>query len=185
MLTELIEDLRENGESTLKSLRRDLSKVRTGRANPAMLEGLKVDYYGTPTALNQVGAIKVPDPRMITIQPWEKAMISPIEKGIIASDLGLNPSNDGILIRIPIPPLTGERRRDLTKQVRDMGEKAKVALRAHRRDANDMAKAMEKDGELSEDALHTGLDKVQELVNEYVKKVGEIVVEKETEIMES
>lgn len=185
MLTELIDDLKENGESTVKSLRRDLSKVRTGRANPAMLEGIKVDYYGTPTALNQVGSIKVPDPRMITIQPWEKTMIGPIEKGIIASDLGLNPSNDGTLIRIPIPPLTGERRRDLTKQVRDMGEKSKVALRAHRRDANEMAKTMEKDSEISEDALHTGLAQIQEIVNEYTKKIGEIVVEKEAEIMES
>ncbi len=184
MLAELMDDLMAGFESTLSSLRRDLSKVRTGRANPAMLDGIKVDYYGTPTPLNQIGAVKVPDARLITIQPWEKNMIGAVEKAILGSDLGLNPSNDGTLIRIPIPALTGERRKELTKAVRDTGEKAKIAARNQRRDANDMVKGLQKDGEVSEDESHRTLTKIQDVTNDYVKKIDEVVAEKEKEIME-
>lgn len=184
MVDEVMDDLEGSFEATIEALQRDLTKVRTGRANPAMLDGVKVDYYGTPTPLNQVGAIKVPDPRMITIQPWEKSMIGPVEKAVLQSDLGLNPTNDGTLIRVPIPPLTGERRKELTRQVRDLGEKAKIAVRNHRRDANEMIKTLEKDGELSEDLMHRNLAEVQEKTKEATSKIDAIVEKKEGEIME-
>lgn len=184
MIEDVLAELQENFEGALVALRRDLGKVRTGRANPAMLDGIRVDYYGTPTPINQVGAIKVPDPRMITIQPWEKNMIVPIEKAIIGSNIGLNPSSDGTIIRLPIPPLTTERRTELTKQVKDMGEKAKIAVRNHRRDANDMVKTLEKDGEISEDEMHRSLTRVQDLTDAFIKKVDEIISEKEKEILE-
>ena len=184
MLNEVISDLNSSCDSAIKALKRELGKVRTGRANPAMLDGIKVDYYGTPTPLNQVGAIKVPDPRMITIQPWEKNMIQAIERAIIASDLGLNPANDGTLIRLPIPALTGERRRELTRHVRDIGEKSKIAVRNHRRDANDMCKALEKDSEISEDDMHRGLARIQDIIKDFTAKIDKIIEEKEKEVME-
>lgn len=184
MIDDVMSDLIEGFDGTLRSLRRDLTKVRTGRANPALLDGIKVDYYGVPTPLNQVGSVKVGDARLLVISPWEKSMIQPIEKAIVEADLGLNPSNDGNIIRIPIPPLTGERRKELTRQVRRSGEDCKVALRNQRRDANDMLKEAQKDSDISEDDMHRGLSKVQDTTNDYTQKVDDIVTEKEKEIME-
>ena len=184
MLDEVFEDLNESFESVKKGLLKDLSKIRTGRANPAIFDGLRVDYYGTGTPLNQVGAVKVVDANLITIQPWEKNMIPLIEKAIHASDLGLNPTNDGVLIRVPIPALTGERRRELVKLVKKTGEEHKVATRNHRRDANDMIKALQKDSDISEDEMHRALKDVQESTDQTVAEVDKIVSGKEKEITE-
>ncbi|MFA5624738.1 MAG: ribosome recycling factor [Bradymonadales bacterium] len=184
MTTELIDDLQNGFDSAITALKRELAKVRTGRANPTILDGLRVDYYGTPTPVTQIAAIKVADARMITIQPWEKNMLTPIEKAILVSDLGITPSNDGTLIRLPIPALTGERRKEFTKLTKDLGEKSKIAVRNQRRDVNDLLKSMQKDGEISEDELKRLLTKVQELTDEAVKKIDDVVAEKEKEIME-
>lgn len=184
MLDEVFEELVNSFDNVIKDLRRELSKVRTGRANPAIFDGLRVDYYGTPTPLNQIGAIKVVDAGMITIQPWEKNMIPAIEKTLLSSDLGINPNNDGTLIRVPIPPLTGERRQELVKMIKRAGEEHKIATRNFRRDANDMIKALQKDSEISEDDMHRALKKVQEHTDSVVAKIDHHVSEKEQEIME-
>jgi len=184
MVNDVLSDLEDNFRNTVGALKRDLAKVRTGRANPGMLDGLRVDYYGTQTPINQVGAIKVPDARLITIQPWEKNMVPVIEKAIVASDLGLNPSSDGTIIRLPIPALTTERRKELTRQVKDMGEKAKIALRGHRRDANELLKMAQKEGDIGEDQMHRALGNVQDLTDKYTKKVDDIIEEKQEEILE-
>lgn len=135
MLDDIFSDLQESFDAAIRDLKRDLAKVRTGRANLAIFDGITLDYYGTPTPLNQVGTMKVVDARLITIQPWERNMIAPIEKAILTSDLGLNPSNDGALIRVPIPQLTGERRQELVRLVKKAGEEHRVVTRNHRRDA--------------------------------------------------
>lgn len=184
MVEEFLTELKSGYEQAIVSLRRETAKIRTGRANPNILEGLRVDYYGTPTPVMQISAVKVADARMITIQPYERTMINAIEKAILTSDLGLNPSNDGTLIRLPVPALTGERRREFTKQVKEIGEKTKIAIRNQRRDINDVLKSTQKDGDITEDELKKGLAKVQELTDEVTKKIDEIVAEKEKEILE-
>ena len=184
MLDEVFEELELNFEGVASGLTRDLAKIRTGRANPAIFDGLRVDYYGSPTPLNQVGAVKVVDASLITIQPWEKTMIPLIEKSILTSDLGLNPANDGQLIRVPIPPLTGERRQELVKLVKRTGEEHKVATRNHRRDANDMIKALQKDGDISEDDMHRALKNVQESTDTTIKRIDDLIAKKEKEIIE-
>lgn len=168
----------------LDSFRRDLGKVRTGRASLAVLDDVRVDYYGTPTPLNQVAALAVPEPRLITIQPWEKNLISDIEKAILKSDLGLNPSSDGQLIRLAFPPLTEERRKEMVKQVKRMGEDAKVAVRNARREANDTLKKMEKDKDISEDELKRGEKEIQDVTNDFVGRVDHVVADKEKDLME-
>ncbi len=184
MVAQLLNELKSSFDSSIVALRREAATIRTGRANPNMLEGITVDYYGSPTPIMQIAAVKVADARMITIQPWERNMIKPIEKAILQSELGLNPSNDGIMIRLPIPPLTGERRKEFSKQVKELGEKTKIAVRNIRRDSNDMIKEMQKDGDITEDDLKRGLTKIQEATDDAVKKIDEIVAEKEKEIME-
>lgn len=184
MVEELLSDLKSGFEQAIVSLRREVAKIRTGRANPNILEGLRVDYYGTPTPVMQIAAVKVADARMITIQPWERNMIGAIEKAILTSDLGLNPSNDGTLIRLPVPALTGERRREFIKQAKEMGEKTKISVRNQRRDMNDMLKSVQKDGEITEDDLKKALTKVQEMTDDVTKKIDEVISEKEKEIME-
>lgn len=184
MVDDVLTELTSSMKGTIENLHRELSKRRTGRANVALLDGIKVDYYGTLSPLNQVASVQVPDPRLITIKPWEKTMVHPIEKALQQSSLGLNPSSDGELIRLPIPPLTGERRTQLVKEVKGVGEDAKVALRNQRRDANEMLKALEKDKEISEDEMHRGLAKVQDTTNEFVKIVDGAIADKEKEIME-
>ena len=184
----MINDITSDSEAGMKkavdSFKRDLQKIRTGRANTAMLDGIKVDYYGTPTPVNQVATVQVVDARLITVKPWEKTMIPVIDKAIRASDLGINPVADSELVRLPVPPLTQERRRDLAKQVNKQTEEARVAVRAARRDAMVMIKEAEKDKQISEDERKNGEKKVQELTDKYIASVDDIAKAKEKEIME-
>lgn len=184
----MVEDIRSETEDgmnkALEAFKRDLARVRTGRANLALLDGVKVEYYGTPTPLSQVATLTVADARLITVKPWEKNMIPIIEKAIRAADLGLNPVADAELVRLPIPPLTQERRKDLAKRIKKMAEEARVAVRAARRDGNDLLKAAEKDKEISEDESKTGHKVIQELTDKFVKQVDEVAANKEKEIME-
>ena len=184
MVKDVIDKSRVGMEKAIDALKKDFTKVRTGRASVALLDDVKVDYYGTPTPLNQVGTLAVPEPRLITIQPWEKKLIPEIERAIFKSDLGLNPTSDGALVRIVIPPLTEERRKEMVKLVKRMGEETKIVLRNVRRDANDGLKKMEKNKEISEDDLKRGEKEIQDLTDQYVKKVDEVVTVKEKEVME-
>jgi ribosome recycling factor len=184
MINEVFSELSSSLERAKEALKRELMKVRTGRANLGLLDGIRVEFYGTLTPLNQVGTLKVPEPRLITIQPWDKSIISSIERAISASDLGLNPSNDGTLIRIPIPALTGERRRELVKLVKRIGEESKISVRNERRGANDLVKQLEKEGEVSQDEMHRGLTKIQQITDDAIKLVDSILSDKETEILE-
>lgn len=185
MVNDVIKDLQSGFDKALESFKRDLGKVRTGRANIAMLDGVKVEYYGTMTPLNQVANLSVPDARLITIKPWEKSLIPTIEKAIKAqSDLGLNPTSDGELVRIPIPPLTQERRKDLVKMVKKLAEEAKVALRNVRREANETLKEFTDSGDIAEDDERKGLKQVQDLTDKVIAQVDDIVGKKEKEILE-
>ncbi len=183
-IDDVYKTLKEQSEKSNESLRKDLAKMRTGRASLAMLEGINVNYYGTMTPLNQVANLSVPDPRQIVIQPFDVSSAGDIEKAILASDLGLTPQNQGRVIRITIPELTEERRKDLAKVAGKRNEEGKVTLRQFRRDANDALKKMEKDKEISEDDMHRGQKKVQEILDEQIKKCEEIAAAKEKEILE-
>ena len=184
----MIADVKSNASAgmtkALESFKRDLSKVRTGRASLSLLDDIKVDYYGTPTPLNQVGSMAVPEPRLITIQPWEKNLIGEIEKAILKADLGLNPNSDGQIIRLVFPPLTEERRKEMVKQVKRMGEDAKVGIRNVRREANDTLKKLEKDKEITEDDLKRGEKEIQDVTDEFVSRVDKVIEEKEKDLME-
>lgn len=169
---------------SIEAFKKDLGKIRTGRASFSLLDGIKVDYYGTPTPLPQVGTLSVPESRMITVTPWDTKMVGPIEKAIQASGLGLNPSNDGKMVRIPIPPLTEERRKDLVKVVKKMAEDARIAVRNIRRESLEKVKEKEKKKEISEDEMKRWQDRVQKETDSYVKKIEEILKAKEQEIME-
>lgn len=171
-------------DKTISFLKEDLGSIRAGRANPKLVDKIKVDYYGTPTPLNQLSNISVPEPRCLLIQPYDINALKDIEKTIGASDLGVNPSNDGKVIRIMIPELTEERRKDLLKTVKKETENAKVALRNERRDTNDKLKKMEKNGDLTKDDLRDAETEVQKITDKYIKKVEEIYSDKETEILE-
>jgi ribosome recycling factor len=184
MINDITTDADEGMKKAVESFKRDLQKIRTGRANASMLDGIKVDYYGTPTPVNQVATVQVVDARLITVKPWEKNMVAVIDKTIRASDLGLNPVSDSDLVRLPIPPLTAERRRDLAKTVGKQTEEARVAVRSARRDAMDMIKDAEKDKQITEDERKKGEDKVQELTDKYNASIEEIAKAKEKEIME-
>jgi len=184
MLNDITSDAESGMKKAIEAFKRELAKVRTGRATTAMLDGVRVDYYGTPTPVNQVASVAVVDARLITIKPWEKSMIPIIDKAIRASDLGLNPIPDTDLVRLPIPPLTAERRRDLVKGVKKMTEEAKVAVRAARRDAMDLLKDAEKDKEITEDERKVGEKKVQDLTDKYVAALDELDKGKEKEITE-
>jgi ribosome recycling factor len=184
MIKDLIRDVRSRMEKTADALSEELRGIRTGRASPALLERISVEYYGAMTPLNQVSTISAPEPRLLTIRPWEASMIAPIEKAILKSDLGLTPTNDGKLIRLAIPRLSEERREDLVKMVKRRVEESKVAIRNVRREANDDLKDFEDEKLISEDDLHRGRDQVQELTDEYVSKMDEIGERKETEILE-
>ncbi len=173
---------REAMEKAINHLEKELSKIRAGKASPIMLDGIKVDYYGTPTPLNQVGSVSAPDPRLLTVQPWEKNMLSHIERAIIGANLGLNPSNDGQLIRIPIPPLSEERRKALVKQASSEGEHARVGVRAARKGAYDEIKQLVKDG-LSEDEGKRAESNVEDLTKKYNESVDKHLKKKEEEIM--
>lgn len=177
-------DAEERMEKALAALDRDFAKLRTGRATTTLVDGIKADYYGTPTPISQMASVAVPDSRTITIQPWDKGGIGAVEKAILKSDLGLTPINDGKIIRINIPPLTEERRKDLVKVARKYGEDAKVAVRNVRRDANDSLKKSEKDKEITEDALKRSTEEVQKLTDRYVGEIDARCQAKEKEIME-
>ncbi|MDE2808165.1 MAG: ribosome recycling factor [Gemmatimonadota bacterium] len=185
MLEEVIEAVKEAMDKAIESLRRDLASIRTGRASAAMLDNVRVDYYGQQTPLNQVATISVPEPRLLAIKPWEATLIPVIEKAILADkSLGLNPANDGIIIRLPIPELTEERRVEITKVARHRAEEGRVAVRHARRDGIDLLQQAQKDGDISEDESRSAQKRVQELTAEYVASIDGIIENKEKEIME-
>jgi len=184
MLNDVLKDLQASLDKGIDAFKRDLTKVRTGRANLAILDGVRVDYYGTMTPLNQVASCNVADPRLITIKPWERSLIPEIEKSIRSAQLGLNPSSDGEMVRLPMPALTQELRQELVKLVKKMAEEGKVALRAARRDSNEMLKELLKDGGITEDDERNGLKKVQETTDKAVSRIDEILAKKEGEILE-
>jgi ribosome recycling factor len=168
----------------IESLKKDFTRIRTGRATPSLLDGIMVDYYGSSMAVAQVANISVPDARMVVIQPWEKSMVNPIEKAIQASDLGLNPQNDGNMLRLPIPPLSEERRKDLFKNCKKISEESKVAIRNIRRDSNEKLKKAEKDKAITQDDAKKGQDDIQKLTDKYIKNVDDLLAIKEKEILE-
>jgi len=180
----IIKDARQRMDKTIEAFRNEITKIRTGKATTALLDGIKVDYYGTLSPLNQVGSVSVMDVHTISITPWDKSMVPVIEKAILSSDLGLNPISDGTNIKVPIPPLTEERRKELVKLVKKFGEEAKVALRNVRRDANDHLKKMEKEKKLTEDELKEAEKETQKLTDEHIAKIDELIKHKEKEIME-
>jgi ribosome recycling factor len=179
-----IKTLKVRIDKTLEDLRRELSKIRTGRANLSLLDAIKVDYYGTPTPLSGVASLSVPEPRLITIKPWDRSIIKDIEKAIKEANIGITPMNDGEIIRLPIPALTEERRKEIAKQVRTKGEDHKVAIRNERRDANEALKELQKKKTISEDDLKRTSERVQKETDQGVLKIDEIVQKKEKEIME-
>ncbi|MBQ3761220.1 MAG: ribosome recycling factor [Clostridia bacterium] len=183
MYQDKIDEAKTKMEKTLVALKKDFSTLRAGRANPQILDKITVDYYGTPTPLSGVANISSPEPRMLIIAPWEAKMITPIEKEIQKSDLGINPSNDGRVIRLIIPELNEERRKELCKQVKKGAEESKVAVRNIRRDAMEAFKKMKKDSEITEDDQKTAETKLQKIVDEYIKKLDDAAAEKEKEIM--
>ena len=177
-------DAEQRMQKVIESLKKDFSRIRTGRATPSLLDGVSVDYYGSPMPINQVANISVPDARMLVIQPWEKTMIVPIEKAIQTSDLGLNPQNDGNLIRLPIPPLSEERRKEIFKNCKKIGEENKIAVRNIRRDANEKMKKAEKDKLITQDEEKKGLDEIQKITDKFIKTIDELLAQKEQEVME-
>lgn len=177
-------DTEERMKRAVEAIRKELASIRTGKATTSLLDGIRVDYYGTLTPLSQVANISVPDARLLVIQPWEKKMIPEIVKAIQKSDLGLNPQSDPNVVRLPIPPLTEERRRDLVKLVKKVAEEGKVAIRNIRRDSNDALKNAEKDKDISEDESRKGQERVQEITDDHIEKIEEMLKKKEQEIME-
>jgi ribosome recycling factor len=183
MKDEVLQETKRKMDKVLEAMARDLSRVRTGRASVALLEGIKVDCYGTSMPLSQVASLAAPESRLLTIQPWDTSVMGDIEKAILKSDLGLNPANDGKIIRLPIPALTTERRKELVKMVKKMEEEAKVALRNVRREANEDFKEMKKEKLLAEDDAHRGQEEVQKITDDFIKKLETQAAEKEKEIM--
>lgn len=184
MIEETLEETKERMGKTIADLTNELKRVRTGRASLSLLDGIRVDYYGTLTPLNQMASLSVPESRLIVIQPWDVSAIKEIEKAILRSDLGLTPSSDGKLIRISIPPLTEERRKELVKVVSKMCEEHKIAARNIRRDANELLKGFKKDGDISEDDAFKAQDRVQKVTDDYINRIDEIYKNKEKEILE-
>lgn len=184
MTSEVIAELKEKMEGSVDAYKRELTKIRTGRASLALLDGVKVDAYGSMLPMDQVGTMTIPESSMIAIKPWDPQMIAPIEKALLSSDLGLTPANDGNVIRLTIPPLTEERRKELVKQVKKIGEEFKVAVRNARREANDTLKAQKKDKEISEDDMFRLQDEAQKATDIFVKQIDDIAAGKEAEVME-
>jgi ribosome recycling factor len=180
----IVKEVEAKMDKTLSSLKGDFNKVRTGRASLALFDDIRVDYYGTPTPLNQMATLSVPEPRLITIQPWDTSIIGEIEKSILKSELGVTPASDGKIIRITIPRLTEERRKELVKVVKKMAEGAKVAIRNIRREANEQLKGSEKNKKISQDQLRQWMDKVQVSTDKFIAKVDEVLAAKEKEILE-
>ena len=180
---DVLKETRPRMETVIEDFKRKLGTIRTGRAAVSLLDTVMVDYYGTMTPLSQMASVHAPEPQMLTVQPWDQSQMAVVEKAIRAADLGLNPSNDGKLVRIPIPPLTEERRKQLAKQVHDIAEDHRTAVRNVRRDSNERLKKMLKDKLISEDAERDGLDEIQKLTNSYISKIDELSKTKENEIM--
>jgi ribosome recycling factor len=178
------QDARQQMDKAIEALRRDFAGVRTGKASPALLDTIKVEAYGSHMPLNQVGTVSAPEPRLLVIQPWDRSMIGPIERGIRESDLGLNPSNDGKVVRVPIPALTEERRREYVRILHKMAEEGRVAVRLARKEANDEIKQRQKDGDISEDEARREQDEVQKLTDRHVQHIDELMKHKEAELME-
>lgn len=184
MIQETYDETKDRMDKSIIALKNELKRIRTGRASVSLLDGVRVDYYGTPTPLNQMASLSVPESRLIMIQPWDVSAIKGIEKAILKSDLGLTPSSDGKLVRIAIPPLTEERRKQLVKLLQKTCEDYKVAVRNIRRDANELIKGFKKDGDISEDEAFKAQDEVQNITNDYIKQIDETYKEKEKEILE-
>lgn len=184
MFEDVYEMMQDSTDKALDSLKATLGRIRTGRANAALLDSVRVDYYGTITPINQMASINTPEPRLIMVKPWDRTAVSAIEKAIQSSDLGLNPTSDGEIIRIPVPPLTEERRKDLVKVARKHGEESKISIRNGRRDANELLKDMESSGEAPKDDVAKALKKVQEMTDKGITDVDKIVSAKESEIIE-
>lgn len=184
MINEVLSECRSAMSKAVKALRKEMTKVRTGRASTSLLDDVVVEYYGAPTPLNQVATLSTPEARLITIQPWEKNLIPEIEKAIFKADLGLTPSSDGQLIRLPVPALTEERRREMVKIIKRMAEEAKISVRNARRDANENLKMLEKEKEITEDERKRAEKDVQQVTDEYVENVDDLVDAKEQEVME-
>jgi ribosome recycling factor len=184
MVESTFQETREKMDKTIAALQNELRKVRTGRASVSLLDSVKVDYYGALTPLNQMASLSVPESRLISIQPWDTSMIKEIEKAILKANLGLTPSNDGKLVRVSIPPLTEDRRKQIVKQIGKTCEDYKVALRNIRRDANEMLKLMKKEGDISEDAMFKAQEQIQKFTDEHVKQIDDINKDKEKEILE-
>jgi len=184
MIESIYQETRESMDKSIDSLKNEFKRVRTGRASPSLLDGIRVEYYGTTTPLNQMASLSAPESRLITIQPWDVSVIKDIEKAILKSNLGLTPSNDGKLIRISIPPLTEEGRKQLVKVLYKKSEEHRVAVRNIRRDSNDLLKGLKKDGEISEDDAFRSQDQVQKITDKYIKLIDDICKEKEKEILE-
>lgn len=184
MIDDIYQDTRDRMGKTISALKNELKRVRTGRASLSLLDGIRCDYYGTPTPLNQMATLAVPESRLISIQPWDTSVIKEIEKAILKSDLGLTPSNDGKIVRIAIPPLTEERRKELVKIVHKICEEHKVAIRNIRRDSNDVLKDFKKEGDISEDEAFKAQDQVQKITDEFIEQIDEIYTKKEKEIIE-
>ena len=184
MIDLVYEEMEDKMEKTLATFNGELRKVRTGRASLSVLDGIQVDYYGTPTPLNQLASLSVPESRLIVIQPWDANALKDVEKAILQSNIGLTPNNDGKIIRLSVPPLTEERRKEIARQVRQMSEDYKVALRNVRRDANENLKQLKKDGDITEDEAFAAKDKVQEVTDKYINLIDSTYQEKEKEILE-
>lgn len=184
MLDTILNDMEARMKKVIEAQKREYSTLRAGRANPALLEQIKVDYYGVPTPINQLANVSAPEPRLLVIQPWDRSVISAVEKAILKSDLGLTPTNDGNVIRIAIPQLTQERRNELVKMVKKKAEEFRVIIRNLRREANDEIKKLEKEGSLTEDEARKGMEQVQKLTDKYIEQVDKILENKEAEILE-
>lgn len=183
MIDDALLDATERMEKALEALRRDLATIRTGRASPALVEHLKVDYYGNPTPLNQLATISTPEARLIVIQPWDRGSIGAVEKAILRSDIGLNPASDGTVIRLAIPQLTEERRREIAKQVRKRVEQGRVEVRNIRRDCHEHIRKLEHDHEISQDELHRAENELQKLTDDHIKEIDKVGQEKEEEVL--
>ena len=183
-IKDVLRDTENKMKQSLEAVRREFSEVRTGRANPHLIEGLRIDYYGTPTPLKQIASIGIPDARLIVIQPWDPSSIEEIEKAILKSNLGITPSNDGKVVRLAVPPLSDERRQELAKVVKNMAEDGRISLRTFRRGAVETVRKLESDGKISEDERFRGQDEIQKLIDKYTKEVEAILTSKEKELTE-
>ena len=184
MKDEILSELRDKMNNSIEALKKEYVRLRTGRATPALLDGIKVNCYESQMPIDQVASISVPESRLITIKPWDQSVIKEIEKSILRSELGLTPMNDGKIIRISIPPLTEERRKELAKMAKKMAEEAKIAVRNHRRDANDIFKELKNEKEMSEDEMFKAQDDVQKITDDYIARIDKVTAEKEKEILE-